>query len=214
MIKRNKILDFNHRKSIYELIMKNPGLHLRKLERLTDFSFGNLRYHLNYMQDKGLIIAIKDNGFSRYFISKEVRDEDKNLISIFRQKTLRKMLIVILMFEAKKVFFRDDFVNLPNLKDWYDPKRFQLFKHRTTIEFHLKKLVKAGILKTIKEKQKKGYIIKESEKIWDFLLRYNHILDYLETNQLVNYTNDYLISYITEPTFNKIWDVFPHPYHI
>ncbi len=214
MLKKKKILDFEKRKEIYNLILENPGLHLRELERKLNFSFGALRYHLNYMMKRGLITKQHDRGFLRYFVSENVGNGDKDLLSAFRQPVLRKMFLVFLLCPDKKVFFKEDFKDIPFIRKWYNAGKWVVSKHRTTLEFHLKKLVENNILQPVKIKRKVGYIfVKDEEEILDFLIKYNQALPYKEVDGLVYWANRLIIPNITDPIMDSILEIFPHPYH-
>ncbi|MCK4365849.1 MAG: winged helix-turn-helix transcriptional regulator [Thermoplasmatales archaeon] len=56
MISNENILELETRRQIYNIILENPGLHLRELSRRTNLSFGGLRHHLNYF---GIMILLK-----------------------------------------------------------------------------------------------------------------------------------------------------------
>lgn len=211
---KDKILLFEKRKKIYDMITKKPGFHLRELHRNLDLSFGALRYHLDYLKKRGLIITISDDGYSRYYISNNVGNGDKKYLCIFRQKTLRKILIIFLLCEDKHIFFHEDLKKLPKEKTWYDPENFRILKHRTTRNFHLKKLVDLKILKKINVKGKTGYELVDSENIWDFIIRYQSKLSNEEVDKLVKWTNNYIITNQMDSFIDTVWDVFPHPYHV
>ena len=126
---KKEVLNFQKRKKIYDTILSKPGLHLRDLERNVDLPLGILRYHLNYLKKTGLVKALKDGGFSRYFVKNGVGNEDKILVEVFRQKTLRKILIIFLLCEDKTVFFNDDLRHLPFVRKWYNPQKSVILKH-------------------------------------------------------------------------------------
>jgi predicted transcriptional regulator len=213
MHNKQNVLDFKVRKKLYDLLSKNPGLHLREIERKINFSFGALRYHIDYLQRKGLIKTLPDNGFTRYYITNKVGNGDKILLTAFRQETLRKILIIFLLEEQEGIFFKEDLRNLPNIKHWHNPERFQILRHRTTLEFHLKKLVEYGILETVKVKRKTGYKLVKSENIWEFLIRFMDALDYREIRSLLGWTNNHILPNYVDPTFSSFWEIFPHPYY-
>lgn len=214
MVPKERVLEFEKRKKIYKLILEKPGLHLRGLERRTDFSFGALRYHLDYMVKRGLITSGSGKGYSRYYVSNNVGNGDKVLLSAFRQPVLRKMFVIFLLCEDKKIFFKEDFKDLPFLRNWYDPQKSVILKHRTTLEFHLKKLVEINVLEVVKVKRKTGYRFVCADEIWDFLVRYSDALPYREIEKLLYWTDKLIVPEATDPVIDFIFDVFPHPYHV
>ena len=209
-----KILEFKIRKQIYQKILENPGLHLRELDRLTDVSFGCLRYHLKYLEKTELIKTCNDGGFTRFYVTNNVGKLDKILLNILRQKTLRNIIIIMLLREQNGPLYKEDLKNIEKFEKWYYPERFLIKKHRTTIEFHLEKLIQAGIMKKIKINRRTGYELIDCMNIWDFLVRYNHSLDYKELRNTVKWCSENIIPKKLDGFLSEVFEVFPHPYYI
>jgi len=55
------------RKTVYDAVVKNPGVHLREIERMTALPLGVVRYHLDRMQSEGLVFSKQDRHFRRFF---------------------------------------------------------------------------------------------------------------------------------------------------
>ena len=85
------------RKRIYDEIGASPGLHFREIQRRTGMAVGALQYHLDYLVKQHLIRADKDGKFVRYYSirGKQVGD-DKELLSLLRQPSMRKILLFIM----------------------------------------------------------------------------------------------------------------------
>ena len=214
---KNSILLLNNRKKIYNFILENPGFHLREIQRKLDISYSTLRYHLNYLKKRDLLITKKEKGYIRYFISKKVGNVDKEIFKIMRDKKLVKILIVFMACENKKTFFKKDLRSLPDPHGkygWYDPWNFIVFKHRTTISYYLGKLVEIGFLEKVRVKGKTGYRLMDSEKIFDFFIRYNKEIGDDFITKLVNWTNDRHIPEAIEDISERISEIFPNPYHV
>ena len=64
------------RRTIYNYIMNNPGSHLRKISRATDIQLGTLRYHLDYLEKKELVLSKKEKNLKLYFIPGRLSSED------------------------------------------------------------------------------------------------------------------------------------------
>ncbi len=93
---KNDLLKLKNRKIIYEYISENPGLHLRKVIKDISLSEGTIRYHLQYLIDKKLIIKYKKNGYNRFYASTPTFSKDKKFISYLRNENTR--LIIIFYF--------------------------------------------------------------------------------------------------------------------
>lgn len=208
------ILNYEKRKTIYEKISENPGLHLRELNRNIDFSFGSLRYHLNYLIKKGLVITESDHGFIRYYSSKNVCKTDRKILNLLQYDTIRKILIIFMMNEDKKIFFKEDLIKLPHHEKWYDPEKFVLNKHRTTLDYHLRKLADINVLETINVNGKTGYKLINSEKLWDVFIKYKIYLSCRKIGTLVRWVNNKQVSKRVDPFLDVFYDIFPHPYYM
>jgi DNA-binding transcriptional ArsR family regulator len=108
-----------------------PGLHLRELIRKLNMSEGTIRYHLKYLKKRELITEDFETGYSRFFINNTIGRIDKKLISILRKKTCR-YIILFLMFgqAASRKKLSKELGEKPKI-----------------VEYYLKKLKKAGIIK-------------------------------------------------------------------
>ena len=128
----NNILNQKSRIEIYNLVLKYPGLHLRKIIKELFLSEGTVRYHLDYLEKRELISTEYENGYRRYYVKNQIRDQDKEIMTILRSKTPRYIILVLLF---------DKVTSRAKLSKDLDvsPK---------VIEYHLKKLLKAGLIKT------------------------------------------------------------------
>ncbi|MBE3095198.1 MAG: winged helix-turn-helix transcriptional regulator [Actinobacteria bacterium] len=143
----NTILEFKRRREIYEFISQNSGLHMRDISRKLNVPFTSLKYHLNYLEKKGFIISRDDGKYSRYFISLEIGEKEKRILNCLRKRTT--LHIILWFFIAVQCSQKDI-------------SRF-LEKHPTTISFHLRKMIQAGIIEQVSID--KGIIYNETPPI-------------------------------------------------
>ena len=129
----NTILELKRRREIYEFISQNSGLHMRDISRKLNVPFTSLKYHLNYLEKKGFIISRDDGKYRRYFISLEIGEKEKRILNCLRKRTT--LHIILWFFIAVQCSQKDI-------------SRF-LEKHPTTISFHLRKMIQAGIIEQI-----------------------------------------------------------------
>ena len=145
-MENDEILDLKSRREIYDFISKNPGLHMRDISRKLNIPFSTLKYHLNYLEKKKLIISKTDGKYCRYFISLEIGETEKKVLYFFRKRiTLHMILWFIITMQCTQK----------------DLARFCV-KHPTTIGFHLRKLMRAGIIEEVPIEG--GFIRKDSHK--------------------------------------------------
>ncbi len=132
-IKNNNILQLENRRRIYDFIRKNPGLHFSELYRYLEIPKTTLFYHINYLKKNELIKEKSDDNYSRYFIIKEVSKKDKQFLSYIRKKIPR---YIIFLFLSKICLSCSEISRELNI-------------HPHTVDFHLKKLHKLGLIETV-----------------------------------------------------------------
>jgi len=184
-MENGKILELKRRREIYEFISQNSGLHMRDISRKMDIPFTSLKYHLRYLENRELIISRKDSKYNRYFISLKVGETEKKILACFRKRTaLHIILFLILVIQCSQ-------------------KEISQFleKHPATISFHLRNMLRAGIIEQvpiqeghikketrpslIKRSQKsseKIYVLKDHWYIYELLIKHK---DYLSDKNIV-----------------------------
>lgn len=84
------------RKAVYELVVRNPGVHLREIERLTNLPLGVVRYHLDRLQREELIFAKEDRYFKRFFPKGRIPNVPTETFAVLRQESLRRIVLHLL----------------------------------------------------------------------------------------------------------------------
>ncbi len=153
---REDYLALETRKKIYNLIASSPGLHKREIARELNMSLSTIDYHLHYMEKKDIVISRQDGKYKRYFISEKISAEDKRILSMLRQETPRK--IVIFLLENPRAIHKEICKHLK--------------KAPSTISFHIKKLIEAGVIEEIAMGKEKAYAVRNEEKVVDLLITY------------------------------------------
>jgi predicted transcriptional regulator len=152
---KDEILNNERRGKIYEYIKRNPGLHLRQLQRSLRIPLASLQYHLNYMTKRKIIFEEKSENYTRYYcILLEPRD--KRVLSILRQKRLREIVLLILINKKAKCQLIVRTLNLS----------------ASTISFYLKYLVENSILERTKIGYENIYTLKDEDRIAKILIAY------------------------------------------
>lgn len=152
---KDKILELEKRKEIYNIVKKYSGSHFREIERKSRIPATSLRYHLHYLRKHGLISEEKSGNNLRYF-SMEHNVEDKKLLSLLRQKNIRKILIYIL---TNKICTFEEIVKSVGLSP-------------STISWYLKKLEDQNVI-VKKRGPKTTYSLNINEKeIINLLMSY------------------------------------------
>jgi len=129
-MKKSEIFELESRQCLYTYIKNNPGLHLRELSRRLHISYHNLRYHVNYLKKLNLIAIKSDNSYSRLYVTNKIGLYDQKILNIIRQKIPRYIILVLHMWIA---------LTEKELSEYLE-------KHPTTIEYHLKKLLRRDVI--------------------------------------------------------------------
>jgi len=161
MIKEDS-LALETRRNIYNLILGNPGLHEREIARKMGLSLSTLDYHLHYLEKREMVVSKKDGRYTRYFASFKVGTLDKKIIAILRQKTPRSIILFLLT--------NPDSIHKDICRG--------VKKSPSTISFHLKKMVNAGIIEATSLGRETAYSVNNSDEVIKLLISYkNTFLD-------------------------------------
>jgi predicted transcriptional regulator len=150
------VLDLETRRKIYDIISKNPGLHLSKIANLLSMRISHVEYHVNFLEKHEIITIEKSTGYKRFYIKGTIGVQDKRYLSILRQKTI--LHIVLFLLKNDTVQHKDILENVA-----VSP---------STLSYHLKKLVKHNIIDVQRYGENKGYELKNRQEIIAWLIQY------------------------------------------
>ena len=146
MVKKD-LLELDTRRAIYDYIKRCPGAHLRGIEREVNLPFGQVLYHLDYLEKNGLLVAKRDGGFKRYFVKNLVGRKEKHFLASFRHELPRKIAILLLL--------HPDLMH-HEILDYFEVSG-------STLSFHLNKMVENGTLLR-RQKGNENYYRLDDEK--------------------------------------------------
>ena len=137
-------IEEGRRRIIFLVINNDPGLRYRELLRLTGFSNGSLEHHLSILEKTKTIQVHRQKKckITRYY-SKHVSTEESKIISWIKQETAYKIIAFIL----KK--------NLCTFAEILKHIR----KARSTLSWHLKRLIGVGIIQLVRTGRYNSYRI-------------------------------------------------------
>ena len=234
---KDQILELETRRQIYELILKNPGLHFSEISRKLNIPKTTLTFHLDNLEKHGLIASIYEDKNSRFFVKQNFGNLEKKLIPILRKETPRNIIL---------------YIGWATCASQSELSR-ELEKSNKTIEKHLKKLLELGVIELVPIENGVMYTVKNisiidrkpvgREVIYRLALTsdpnisFGDLMDNLFTlygKGLVNDSNTRLIldglhqlipkkglpkkvksgKVIIEDLEKAAYDIFPHPYHV
>jgi len=230
MLIKDDILKLETRREIYNLILKNPGLHFREIKRRTNLPIGSLQYHLSKLNKYGLIFKKFDNSYNRYYASKSVGKKETDIINLLRQKTPLKIILLLLcpgpgeIYKDKetyekslkkhktydKTYSKIELVELT--KYWRKSDHYHIKRSITTITFHLKKLLDADIIEKVWVGRSVKYKLKEEDMIISLLIKYKDALSKKAIDEILEVMDEY------NGGLNNIesvlLEILPNPYYV
>jgi len=225
MISNKDILKFETRKKIYYFILQNPGLNTRNISKKMNIPKTTLIYHLRRLQ-KMDILESKNNGkYTRYYVSKKVGGNDKIILSLLRQETVKQILIYIM------------FRGCATQKEISE----EINKHKTTIGFYMKKLRDMNIIEPalIGDKivygpgnwikidrscvgKEKPFRVKDIKLVGKTIETYEKNLSDENIDSLIDWWNLFCLDvprrvknaeHTIDSVMQTLFEIFPHPYH-
>ena len=150
---REKILELERRRKIYELIKKHAGCHFRDLQRKSNFPATSLRYHLNFLS-KNQLVHEEKRGNNIHYFPQEIHTGNKILLSLLRKDTIRKIILYLLNNESSTHRDLTHFLRLAP----------------STVSWHMKILLKQRIVEITQKNEKRIYKLLVDKKVIMHLL--------------------------------------------
>jgi len=130
MITKKNILDLEARRKIYAFIQENPGLNVNKLSRRIEIPKTTLLHHLRFLEKQELI-ELKHNGeYKHVYVTHELGAQDKEILEMLRKKIPCRILL--------------HFFTSPSCSQIELSQELEI--RPSVISYHLKKMVKMGII--------------------------------------------------------------------
>lgn len=84
------------RKTVYDAVVRCPGVHLRGIERMTALPLGVVRYHLERLQRDELVFSKEDRHFRRFFPKSSLPKVRTETFDVLRQDGPRRIVLHLL----------------------------------------------------------------------------------------------------------------------
>jgi len=151
-----QVLDLEIRRKIYNVIKRDPGLHASKIAEIMVIKGQLADYHLQYLEKKEIITAIKEGGYRRYYVKGTLGAKDKRRISILRREV--PLRIVLFLLKNQNSQHKDILQHIDIAP--------------STLSYHLKNLEKHDIIAVRSIEGQKRYKVLNEEEITEHLIRY------------------------------------------
>lgn len=129
------------RREIYELVRRTPGVHLRGIERELGLPFGQVLYHLDYLERSDMLDVRRDGGFKRYFARHTVPRGEKTLLATFRHELPRRIAVLLLLAPGAT----------------HGELHAKIDVSASTLSFHLARMVENGVVERREGGNEKRY---------------------------------------------------------
>lgn len=143
-------------RKIYDIVSKQPGLHLSKIAEILDISTPLADYHLRSLEKNGLVVSEKIEGYLRFYIKEDIGIKDKKYLSIFRHEILLKIVLFLLKHPYSRHKTILEYLPIT----------------RSLLSYYLKKLVKKGIIVVQEFENERGYVVLNEKEVIRFLIKY------------------------------------------
>ncbi|MBX8631082.1 MAG: ArsR family transcriptional regulator [Thermoplasmata archaeon] len=149
-------LSLETRRRIFQFIRERPGSYPREIVRELSLQFGVVQYHLGVLVDLRILTFVDDGFRKRYYVSREVKSSDRQMLSVLKLDTPRR--IVLHLFQKGEASF--------------DEIRSQFGFSKSALSFHMKKLLSAGIVGEKRSSSRSTYYIVDRDAVARILITY------------------------------------------
>lgn len=151
-----ELLALTSRRRIFEHVSRNPGTYLREMEPALGMSVGDLQYHLGQLEKGGLLFTHDDGKRKGYFVTSEVQFFDRQLISIMRMRTPRRIVMFL----------------LTHPDSGFSSILAEFNFTKGALSFHMKRLLRAGVVEKGRSERENIYRVREPERVSNLLVTY------------------------------------------
>src|SRR5438034_9609633 len=117
-------------------------------------STGMLSYHLGYLERNGVLKSEEDGHRKRYFIARAFVEAQRRILAVLRQDVPRKIVIELLSYGERT----------------FGELQMSVGVSKSTLSYHLQKLMNREVLLRTKRDRNSGFTIKERAEAGKLLL--------------------------------------------
>lgn len=144
------------RRSIYECVVQHAGAHLRDVARRSGMPLGTALYHLDRLEEAGLVVARRDGRYKRYFTAQGMGRREKEVVSLLRHDVPRRIVYALLSGGPATQRALCETIGVS----------------RSTLSFHVNRLVVAGLVARTEARPEGIYALAEPDLARDLLSRF------------------------------------------
>jgi len=170
LISKNEGLEQEVRKTIFNYILKNPGVHLNEISRKLCIPVSTVNYHLIYLKKIEALVTKTEGRYVRYYVAKKISSRETKIINLLRKDVPLRIVVFLLLYPDSSQIKISRYLG----------------RHSTTIAFHLDKLIETDIVEYSPNGTQIHYRVKSQEDIFEILSRYRESLLQDTVDNIVN----------------------------
>lgn len=147
-------LELDSRRKIYEYLLVNPGVHLRRIGQALGMSTGMLSYHLSYLEREGVLKSEAEGHRKRYFIARAFVEAQRHILGVLRQDVPRRIVVDILVHGDRT----------------FSELRETAGVSKSTLSYHLQRMVERDLLVRTRRDRESVFSIKNMDEVSRLLL--------------------------------------------
>ena len=148
-------IELETRRRIYDFVVANPGSHLRAIKDELDMPMGQLEYHLQYLEKRGLLDSKEDRYYKRFYPA-EMSATDRRLLSAIRQEKPRQIVLIVLQG--------------PGIDHKTLQKEMDI--GASSLSFYMKDLIAKEVIEKKREGRRSLYTVNDPDRIVKLLITY------------------------------------------
>lgn len=152
----SEALELASRRRIYEHVRDHPGAYVREIMHALAMPQGQVNYHLDRLEARGLVVASKEEYHKRYFLAGQVPRAQRGLARFLKAKVPRAVLLALLEqpLQAHGALAQRVGVSAP------------------TLTYHMKRLEKEGLVVRAAEGSVVRYRAADPEALVDAMVTF------------------------------------------
>lgn len=165
----DEALELETRRELYDLVRKFPGLHMREIHRELGLSIALAEYHLGVLERSGLVTSVTEEGYKRFYPAPQeggrgLGGRERRMLGVLRQTI--PLRITLMLLKQGRVSNKEM------------SERLGLTPSR--LSFHLKKLMKAGVVRRLSRTEGRAYELEDPELVLRLVVAYRPPPDVLD----------------------------------
>ncbi len=168
----DELLELETRRDIYDLVRREPGLHMREIQRRLDLSIALTEYHLRQLEESDLVTSIMEEGYKRFYPTtgadggelRSLGGEERRMLGLFRQPIPLRVTLFLLNDEPATNSQIADGLGLS----------------RSRLSFHLNKMLRQNVIRKLTRSEGRGYVLVDRGRTLKLLIAHRPSQDMLD----------------------------------